>query len=81
MSVFLLRVMNPFLGDTSLSQGRDLCQGFHIPSERESTVKGKNLLPYAPHGSKFFPFRVDPFSEGFVAKKTKKEAIKSYLPC
>ena len=31
------------------------------PSEKGSTLKGKNLLPF---GSKFFPFRVDPFSEG-----------------
>ena len=29
-----------------------------IPSEKRSTLKGKNLLP---GGSKFFPFRVDPF--------------------
>ena len=34
-------------------------------SEKGSTLKGKNLLPlFAPKGSKFFPFRVDPFSEG-----------------
>ena len=30
-----------------------------IHFEKVSTLKGKNLLP----GSKFFPFRVDPFSE------------------
>ena len=30
------------------------------PSEKGSTLKGKNLLPR----SKFFPFRVDLFSEG-----------------
>ena len=34
---------------------------FCPPSEKGSTLKGKNLLP---KGSKFFPFRVDPFSEG-----------------
>ena len=29
-----------------------------LPSEKRSTLKGKNL------GTKFFPFRVNPFSEG-----------------
>ena len=36
-------------------------------SKEGSTLKGKNLLPwkeFAPKGSKFFPFIVDPFSEG-----------------
>ena len=33
---------------------------FCLPSEKGSTLKGKNLLP----GIKFFPFRVDPISEG-----------------
>ena len=32
-----------------------------VPSKKSSTLKGKNLLP---RGSKFSPFRVDPFSEG-----------------
>ena len=36
--------------------------GTQIPSERVSTLKGNNLLPLG--GSKFFPFRVDPFSKG-----------------
>ena len=31
----------------------------HSPSEKESKRK-----EFAPNGSKFFPFRVDPFSEG-----------------
>ena len=41
-----------------------------IPSEKKSTLEGKNLLPKEVYsrrkefGSKFFPFRVDPFSEG-----------------
>ena len=35
---------------------------FHqVSSEKGSTLKGKNLVP---PGSKFFPFRIDPFSEG-----------------
>ena len=31
------------------------------PSEKGSTLKGRNLLPF---GSKFFPFREDTFPEG-----------------
>ena len=31
---------------------------FLLPSEKGSTLKGNNLLP-------FFPFRADSFSEGF----------------
>ena len=34
---------------------------FYIPRQKESRLKGKNLLPI---GSKFFSFRVDSFSEG-----------------
>ena len=34
---------------------------FCLPSEKRSTLKGKNLLPLR---SKFFPSRVDLFSEG-----------------
>ena len=34
---------------------------FCFPSEKWSTLKGKNLLPW---GSKFFPFRVDHFLGG-----------------
>ena len=38
-------------------QGRQLCHNcLFFPSEKGSTLKGKNLLPLA--------FRVDPFSEG-----------------
>ena len=33
---------------------------FCLPSEKGSTLKGKNLLL----GSKFFPFRVDPWYAG-----------------
>ena len=32
--------------------------GYQAFSENGTTLKGKNLLP---KGSKFFPFRVDPF--------------------
>ena len=44
------------------------------PSEMGSTQKGKNLLPL---GSKFFPFSVDPFSEGpWCAGKQKRKSQK-----
>ena len=38
------------------------------PSEKESTLKRKNLLL----GSKFFLFRVDSFSEGFGVQKSRR---------
>ena len=39
----------------------DFCFIVHqFSSVKGSSLKGKNLLPL---GSKFFPFRVDPFSE------------------
>ena len=37
------------------------CHALQGPSEKEPTVKGKNLLPT---GSKFFPFRVGSVLEG-----------------
>ena len=40
--------------------------------------QGKNLLPF---GGKFFPFRVDPFSEGAWCAGIQTESYKSYLPC
>ena len=49
----------------------DNCQNaFCLPSENGSYQKGKNLLP---RGSKFFPFKVDPFSEGTVYRMTKRK--------
>ena len=39
------------------------------------------MLKGAPYGSKFFPFRVDPFSEGTLFAKKQAETYKSYLPC
>ena len=48
--------------------GRQLCQNcFCLHSERGSTLKGKNLLLE----SKFFLFRVDPFSEGSCVLESK----------
>ena len=47
--------------------GLDTCSRFCLPSEKGSTLKGKNLLP----------FRVRPFSEGiwFAGEQTR-----SFLP-
>ena len=41
---------------------------FCLPSEKGSTLKGKNLLPVGAN----FPFRVDPFLEGtcYVSKQS-----------
>ena len=43
------------------------------PSEKGSTLKGKNLLP---QGNKFFPFRVDPFSEEHLCTRKQMEVTK-----
>ena len=55
-------------------QGRQVCQFFFFffySPEMVSTLKGKNLLPF---GSKFFPFRVDLFSEGMMCRTAKRES-------
>ena len=46
------------------------------PSEKGSTLKEKN---FAPFGSKFFPFRVEPFSEwvGVHGKNRKSQKLSS----
>ena len=46
-------------------------------SGKESTTKGKNLLPF---GSKFFLLRVDPFSEGVDVQENKHEVTKVVSP-
>ena len=51
---FLKGKRHTFKGDNSIKI-------ILLPSEKGFTLKGKNLLP---KGSKFFPFRVNPFSEG-----------------
>ena len=48
-----------------------------IPPEKESALKGKNLLP---HGSKFF-LRVVFFSEGLGVQNSKTGSHKGSLPC
>ena len=51
------------------------CQIFCLSSEKESTLKEKNLLPR----EKFFSFRVDPFSEGdWCAEKANKKSKKLF---
>ena len=44
-----------------------------LPSEKGSTLKGKNLLPL---GVNSFLFRVDPLSEGDWCAKTQKKKQK-----
>ena len=46
-------------GIDTLSGNATLPKLFCLPSEKGSTLKGKNLLP----GKLFFPFRVDHFSD------------------
>ena len=43
---------------------------FCLPSEKHSTLKWKNLLPW---GANSFLFRVDPFSEGLCVQESKLE--------
>ena len=55
-------------------QRKQLCQNcfFFIPSEKGSILKRMNLLP-----SKFFLFRIDPFTLGFFVQESKQEVTKS----
>ena len=39
------------------------------------------MKEFAPHGSKFFPFRADPFSEGASCAGKQTVSHKSCLPC
>ena len=43
-------------------QGRQLCQIFVLPSEKDSTLKRKEIAPFGTN----FPFRVDHFRRGLV---------------
>ena len=42
-------------GEMTHFKGRQLSKLLCLPSEKRSTLKGKNLLPFAPSGSKFLP--------------------------
>ena len=55
--------------------GRQMCHLICLSSEKVSTLKGKNLLPF---GSKFFPFRVDCFPEGNESIVFKQEITKLF---
>ena len=56
-------------------RGRLICLKLFCPSsEKESSLKGKNLLP-------FFPFRVDPFSEGSWCVGKQRGSHKIFLTC
>ena len=39
------------------------------------------MKEFAPHGSKFFPFRVDPFSQGTWCAESQTGSHKNCLPC
>ena len=56
----------------------DSCKKFYLPSEKRSTLQGKNTLQ--GKGSKFFPFRADPFQNGLGVQK-QAGSHKSCLPC
>ena len=64
--------MNILSGETTLSKRL-------LPlSEKRVYSKRKE---FAPLGSKFFPFREGPFSEGTWYAEKQTESQKSYLPC
>ena len=65
-----LIVLNAYSGELTIKM-------FCLSSEKGSTPKGKNLLL----GSKFFPLKVDPFSEGDWFARKPKECHGSYIPC
>ena len=48
----------------------------YLPPFSVGTIKGKNLLPKELAGSKFFPFRVAPISNGF---KQQRENFPAFL--
>ena len=71
--VLILEVLQGIKGNGYIFRGRHLCQNCFASFLKKVHSKRKE---FAPSGSKFFRFRVDPFSE---AKQT--ECHKSCLPC
>ena len=67
-----------FKGNRYTFKGSNSFKIVWFPSEKESTLKGTNLLPGE---SKFFPFKVDPFLEENVFAEKQTGSRKSYLPC
>ena len=59
---------------TCIKQGKNLSsESFSLPTENVSILKRKK---FAPIGSKFFPFRVDPFQNGTGVGEAKQEGTK-----
>ena len=54
----------------TLLEEATLSNYFYRPSEKGSTVKRKEF------GSKFFPFRIDPFQKRISLQETKQKVIK-----
>ena len=54
-------------------QGRQFCQNCFASLLKEVYYKRKE---FAPTGSKFFPFKVDPFQRALVCKKAKQEVTR-----
>ena len=68
---FTLRETDILLAEATMSKL------FCFPSEKGSTLKEKNLLPM---GSKFFPIRVDLFSEGTYEQESILFVLRFYGP-
>ena len=49
-----------------------------LPSEKGSTLKGKNLCPWEQRESKFFTFGVDPVSENLRCRKVNSKSQKLF---
>ena len=63
--------MDAHLGKATLSKS------FYLPSEKGDYTK---RTEFAPFRSKFFPFRVDPFSEGSWSPNRKANRNSQKLP-
>ena len=56
-----LKIKWSLKGNRYTVRGRNSLKIALSPSEKGSTLYGKNLLPL---GANYFPYRIDPFSEG-----------------
>ena len=57
----------------TLSREKTLSKQFYLPSEKGSTLKGKNLLPL---GANSFLLEQTPFQKGYGKQESKLEVIK-----
>ena len=64
-------------GDWYTFWGLSLSRLFWFLSEKGSALKGKK---FAPVGSKFFPFRDDPFSKGIWCSRQQKRKLQKLSP-